>query len=181
MFFIVFYGHSKAKIFSLDQFYANIYGITSKLENYCQKLIFHSIFWLVLGNEDKIMICPFFKFSALEHFCGLKLISWVDIWVVLIFVSGLIWKENLKNGQNVLEKWHNVVMRYYSHLFQMPPKKVKHGGARVDEGRKSLTGEYGNDKTMEEKKKADRNRKAKDRGQLKGEQRVKTAPDHLIT
>ena len=58
-------------------------------------------------------------------------------------------------------------MRYYSHLFQMPPKKVKHGGARVDAGRKSLTGEYGNDKTMEEKKKADRNRKAKDRGQLK--------------
>ena len=79
----------------------------------------------------------------------------------------MIWKENLKNGQNVLEKWHNVVMRYYSHLFQMPPKKVKHGGARVDAGRKSLTGEYGNDKTMEEKKKADRNRKAKDRGQLK--------------
>ena len=130
LFFIVFYGHSKAKIFSLDQFYANIYGMTSKLENYCQKLIFHSIFWLVLGNEDKIMICPFFKFSALEHFCGLKLISWVDIWVVLIFVSGLIWKENLKNGQNVLEKWHNVVMRYYSHLFQMPPKKVKHGGVQ---------------------------------------------------
>ena len=106
------------------------------------------------------MICPFFKFSALEHFCGLKLISWVDVWVVLIFVSGLIWKENLKNGQNVLEKWHNVVMRYYSHLFQMPPKKVKHGGARVDAGRKSLTGEYGNDKTMEEKKKAEQNRKA---------------------
>ena len=74
----------------------------------------------------------------------------------------MIWKENLKNGQNVLEKWHNVVMRYYSHLFQMPPKKVKHGGARVDAGRKSLTGEYSNDKTMEEKKKADRNRKAKD-------------------
>ena len=67
LFFIVFYGHSKAKIFSLDQFYANIYGITSKLENYCQKLIFHSIFWLVLGNEDKIMICSFFKFSLLEH------------------------------------------------------------------------------------------------------------------
>ena len=47
------------------------------------------------------------------------------------------------------KKWHNVVMRYYSHLFQMPPKKVKHGGARVDAGRKSVTGEYSNDKTME--------------------------------
>ena len=96
----------------------------------------------------------------------------------------MIWKENLKNGQNVLEKWHNVVMRYYSHLFQMPPKKVKHGGARVDAGRKSLTGEYGNDKTMEEKKKADRNRKAKDRGQLKlfrgtEGQNSTSPPDHL--
>ena len=57
----------------------------------------------------------------------------------------------------------------------MPPKKVKHGGARVDAGRKSLTGEYGNDKTMEEKKKADR------KSSFLGEQRVKTAPDHLIT
>ena len=51
----------------------------------------------------------------------------------------------------------------------MPPKKVKHGGARVDAGRKSLTGEYGNDKTMEEKRKADRNRKAKDRGGTEGQ------------
>ena len=28
----------------------------------------------------EMKICPFFKFSALEHFCGPKLISWVDIW-----------------------------------------------------------------------------------------------------
>ena len=87
-FFLLFsMAIQRPKFFSLDQFYANINGITSKLENYCQKLIFHSIFWLVLGNEDKIMICPFFKFSALEHFCGLKLISWVDILVVLIWYS----------------------------------------------------------------------------------------------
>ena len=135
LFFIVFYGHSKAKIFSLDQFCANINDITSKLENYCQKLIFHSIFWLVLGNEDKIMICPFFKFSALEHFCGPKLISWVDIWVVLIWYSfhsvRVDLEGELKNGQNVLEKWHNVVMRYYSHLFQMPPKKKTEGIQRA--------------------------------------------------
>jgi len=72
------------KSFPLIFFCANIDGINSKLEYYCQKLILHPIFWLVLGNEDKIMICPFFKFSALEHFCGPKLISWVDIWVVLI-------------------------------------------------------------------------------------------------
>ena len=102
MFFIVFYGHSKAKIFSLDQFYANINGITSKLENYCQKLIFHSIFWLVLGKEDKIMICPFFKFSALEHFCGPKLISWVDIWVVLIWYS---FQSVWVNLEGEFEKW----------------------------------------------------------------------------
>ena len=72
------------------------------------------------------------------------------------------------------KKWHNVVMRYYSHLFQMPPKKVKYGGARVDAGRKSLTGEYGNDKTMEEKKKADRYRKAKDRGNRGSKQHLTT-------
>ena len=102
LFFIVFYVHSKAKIFSLDQFCANNNGITSKLENYCQKLIFHSIFWLVLGNEDKIMICPFFKFSALEHFCGPKLISWVDIWVVLIWYS---FQSVWVNLEGEFEKW----------------------------------------------------------------------------
>ena len=102
LFFIVFYGHSKAKIFSLDQFYANINGITSKLENYCQKLIFHSIFWLVLGNEDKIMICSFFKFSVLEHLWGLKWIAWVDIWVVLIFYSFQSVRVDLEGE---LEKW----------------------------------------------------------------------------
>ena len=83
------------------------------------KINFTSNFWLVLGNEDKIMICSFFKFSVLEHLWGLKWIAWVDIWVVLIYICfdiysiytirfrafGLIWKENLKNGQNVLEKW----------------------------------------------------------------------------
>ena len=72
LFFIVFYGHLNAKIVSLDQFCVNIDGITSKLQYYCEKLILHLIFQLVQGNEDKIMICPFFKFSALEHFCGPK-------------------------------------------------------------------------------------------------------------
>ena len=36
-------------------------------------------------NEDKIMICQFFKFSTLEHFWGFKWIAWVDIRVVLLF------------------------------------------------------------------------------------------------
>ena len=50
--FYFFYGHLKAKTFSLDQFCANINGITSKLETYCQKLILPPIFRLGLGNED---------------------------------------------------------------------------------------------------------------------------------
>ena len=51
------------------------------------------------------MICSFFKFSILEHFWAVKLIAWVDIRVVLIFysfrASGLIWRKNLKNEQNI--------------------------------------------------------------------------------
>ena len=102
LFFIVIYGHLNTKIVSFDQFCVNIDGITSKLEYYCQKLILHPIFWLVLGNEDKIMICPFFKFSALEHFCGPKLISWVDIWVVLIWYS---FQSVWVNLEGEFEKW----------------------------------------------------------------------------
>ena len=66
------------------------------------KINFTSNFWLVLGNEEKIMICSFFKFSALEHFCGPKLISWVDIWVVLIWYS---FQSVWVNLEGEFEKW----------------------------------------------------------------------------
>ena len=44
-------------------------------------------FLQALENEDKIMICQFFKFSTLEHFWGFKWIAWVDNRVVLLFYS----------------------------------------------------------------------------------------------
>ena len=49
----------------------------------------------------------------------------------------------------------------------MPPKKVKHGGARENGGREARTGEYSKDKTPEEKRKSLRERMAKVRGQQK--------------
>ena len=53
-------------------------------------------------NEDKIMICSFFKFSILEHFWVLKWIAWVDIRVVLIFYSFQGVRVDLEGE---LEKW----------------------------------------------------------------------------
>ena len=47
----------------------------------------HKCFLHAPVNEDKIMICQFFKFSTLEHFWGFKWIAWVDIRVVLLFYS----------------------------------------------------------------------------------------------
>ena len=51
--------------------------------------------------------------------------------------------------------------------FQMPPKKLKHGGARKHGGRNPGDGLFTNDKTLEEKRKSHRELKAKVRGQLK--------------
>ena len=101
-FLVGFYGHLNVKIIPQDHFCANINHITSKLEYCFQKLILCQIFWPVLGNEDKIMICSFFKFSILEHFCGPKWIAWVDIWVVLIFYSFQTVRVDLERE---LEKW----------------------------------------------------------------------------
>ena len=76
--------------------------------------------------------------------------------LALVTIMRYVWKENLKNGQNVLEKCQNVVMRYYNTItcFRCHSKKVKNGRVRVEAGRKSLTEEYSNDKTPEEKIKA---------------------------
>ena len=50
----------------------------------------------------------------------------------------------------------------------MPPKKVKRGGPRENAGRKvDSTGEYSKARTPEERRRADRENKAKSRGQEK--------------
>ena len=49
----------------------------------------------------------------------------------------------------------------------MPPKKVKRGGPRENAGRKvDSTGEYSKARTPEERRRADRENKAKSRGQV---------------
>ena len=101
-FLVGFYSHLNVKIIPQDHFCANINLITSKLEYCFQKLILCQIFWPVLGNEEKIMICSFFKFSVLEHLWGLKWIAWVDIWVVLIYYSfQSVWVDL----EGEFEKW----------------------------------------------------------------------------
>ena len=167
--------------------YANIDGITSKLEYWKEKLGFQQVVLLVPENEEKIMVCSFFKFSILEHFWVLKWIAWVDIRVVLIFYSFQGVRVDLEGE---LEKWTKctqigklaklqliVIMIvflafqlkwYISNSkvkppfaqceFQMPPKKAKHGGARKKAGRKSKSGEFSNDKTPDEKLKSHRER-----------------------
>ena len=79
--------HSLVKIIPLDHFDVIIDGIISKLEYWGQKVVLQYCFLQVLENEDKIMICEFFKFSSLKYFWGFKWISWVDFRVVLIFYS----------------------------------------------------------------------------------------------
>ena len=60
-------------------------------------------FLQALENEDKIMICSFFKFSPMKHFYGSKSIAWVDFrfFFDILFVSERlgwsgrrIWKIN---------------------------------------------------------------------------------------
>ena len=53
------------------------------------------------------------------------------------------------------------------HLSQMPPQKVKRGGARENVGRNVVTGKFSKDKTPEEKSKSHRERMAEVRGQQK--------------
>ena len=59
-------------------------------------------------NEDKIMICQFFKFSTLEHFWGFKWIAWVDIRVVLLFYSFQGVRVNLGRELEKLTKYTQI-------------------------------------------------------------------------
>ena len=59
-------------------------------------------------NEDKIMICQFFKFSTLEHFWGFKWIAWVDIRVVLLFYSFQGVRVNLGGELEKLTKYTQI-------------------------------------------------------------------------
>ena len=80
-------AHWVIKIIPLDHYYANIDGTTSKLDYWKKNWVFDRLFCWCQKMRTKLWLCPFFKFSALEHFCGLKFLSWVDILVVLIWYS----------------------------------------------------------------------------------------------
>ena len=108
-FLIGSYVNFVVKLIPLDHFYANIDGITSKTEYWKEKFILQSILCGLLKNEDKIMICSFFKFSMLEHFWGLKWIAWVDIRVVLVFYSFQSVRVDIERE---LEKWTKYIRNY---------------------------------------------------------------------
>ena len=135
-------AHWVIKIIPLDHYYANIDGRTSKLDYWKEKLGFWLIVLLVPENEDKIMICSFFKFSILEHFWVLKWIAWVDIRVVLIFYSFQGVRVDLEGE---LEKWtkYAQIWKYsksmlldFDSLYQWkngsPPLYVIHIQKRLD-------------------------------------------------
>ena len=92
--FIASFDHLCVKIISLDHFYANIDGMTLDLEYWQEKISFITDFLKWLENEEKTMICSFFKFSVLKHFGSLKLIDRVDFRVLLMFYSfQVIWVD----------------------------------------------------------------------------------------
>ena len=62
------YAHVCVKIIPLDHFDANIDGIISNLEYWGEKAVLQQCFLQALENEEKIMICQFFKFSTMEQF-----------------------------------------------------------------------------------------------------------------
>ena len=101
-FFIASFDHLCVKIIPLDHFYANIDGMTLDLEYWQEKISFITDFLKWLENEEKTMICSFFKFSILKHFWSLKLIDRVDFRVLLMFYSfQVIWVDL----NDEFEKW----------------------------------------------------------------------------
>ena len=91
----------------------------------------------------------------------------------------MIWRENLKIEQNIpsIQRSRKFeISGYFDNIiidiktkFQMPPKKVKRGGARKNGGRKAVSGEFVDfgEKTEEEKRKTYRELRANERGQVK--------------
>ena len=81
------HAHWDVKIIPLDHYYANIDGITSKLEYWKENWVFDRLFCWCHKMRTKLWLCQFFKFSTMEQVWALKLIAWVDIRVVSIFYS----------------------------------------------------------------------------------------------
>ena len=76
--------------------------MTLDLEYWQEKISFITDFLKWLENEEKTMICSFFKFSVLKHFWSLKLIDRVDFRVLLMFYSfQVIWVDL----NDEFEKW----------------------------------------------------------------------------
>ena len=76
--------------------------MTLDLEYWREKISFITDFLKWLENEEKTMICSFFKFSVLKHFWSLKLIDRVDFRVLLMFYSfQVIWVDL----NDEFEKW----------------------------------------------------------------------------
>ena len=76
--------------------------MTLNLEYWEEKISFLDDFLKWLENEEKTMICSFFKFSVLKHFWSLKLIDRVDFRVLLMFYSfQVIWVDL----NDEFEKW----------------------------------------------------------------------------
>ena len=137
LFFIASLAHLCVKIIPLDHFYANIDDMTLNLEYWEEKISFLTDFLKWLENEEKTMICSFFKFSILKHFWSLKLIAWVDVRVVLMFYSfqviwvdldgefekltkyAQIWKysESMSPDFDSLYQWKIAPHPYVPHIF----------------------------------------------------------------
>ena len=135
-FFIASFYHLCVKIIPLDHFYANIDDMTLNLEYWEYKIIFLTDFLKWLENEEKTMICSFFKFSILKHFWSLKLIAWVDVRVVLMFYSfQVIWVDldrEFEKWTKYAQIWKNLksMLLDFDSLYQWknssPPLCVTH-------------------------------------------------------
>ena len=81
------HAHWDVRIIFRKHYYANIDGITSKLEYWKENWVFDRLFCWCQKMRKKLWLCQFFKFSTMKQFWALKLIAWVDIRVVSIFYS----------------------------------------------------------------------------------------------
>ena len=134
--------HSLVKIIPLDHFDVNIDGIISNLQYWGEKAVLQQCFLQALENEDKIMICTFFKFSAMKHFYGSKSISWVDFRVVLMSYSFQSVRVDLEGELEKCTKYAQIwkysksMLLDFDSLYQWkngsPPPYVIHIQKRLD-------------------------------------------------
>ena len=87
-------------------------------------MVLQYCFLQALENEDKIMICSFFKFSALKRFYGSKSISWVDYRVVLMSYSFQSVRVDLEGELEkctkyaLIWKYSKSILLYFDSLYQ---------------------------------------------------------------